>query len=327
VAYVIAEDKDAYYLPSVLVLALAAGFGAQAILARVRPAASAAAAAALALLPVLPLATGFAYADRSRYFIAEDYVSNTLATVAPGGMLLTGDWQLYSPLLYFREVEAKRRDAVSIDIHLLRRSWYFDYLERQFPETIARARPQVSTFVEELVAWEKDPALYARSPDLTQRINGRFLAMLKAFVDTHPGPIYATRDAVLPGLASDPDVVRTLTAGRTLVPQGLVFELASGRPPSAPQAVRLETLVLFDGSIPFEQDDVVSVKVKPVYLSMIGARGAYLEAMGDHRGAAAAFEEALALDPAFAPARDALERNRRAHEAPQPRPSLLSPLP
>ncbi len=310
VTYVIGEDKDAYYLPSYLALCLAAGFGAQAVLAQVGRRAYV--AAVLALLPALPLAANAAYADRSRYFIAEDYVANALAGVAPGGMLLTGDWQLYAPLLYFREVEARRRDVVSMDIQLLRRSWYFDYLERQYPRTMAATRPQVDAFVEDLVAWEHDPGLYARSPDLTRRISGRFGAMLEAFVDTHEGTVYATRDAVLPGLAPDPEVPRALAKGRTLVPHGLVFELARDPSGRTPQVVRLETRGLFDGSIRFEADDVVSLKVKPTYLAMIASRGAYLEAAGDHAGAAAAFEEALAKDPGFVPAREALERARRA---------------
>ena len=76
---------------------------------------------------------------------------------------------------------------------------------------------------------------------------------------------------------------------------------------------------LFDGTLRFEPDDVVMLKVRPVYLAMIASRGAYLEAAGDHRGAAAAFEEAVSLDPAFAPAQAALERNRKA-DARRPRP-------
>ena len=157
------------------------------------------------------------------------------------------------------------------------------------------------------------PAYYARSPDLTRRISGRFQEMLRAFVDTHPGPVYATRDGVLPGFGMDVEVPRSLTAGRALVPRGLLFELARTRP-RLPDALPLRMRGLFDGSIRFEPDDVVAVKVRPVYLAMIASRGAYVESAGDHRGAAAAFEQALALDPTFAPARDALERNRRAQE-------------
>ena len=319
VAYVIGEDKDAYYLPSFLALALAAACGAQAVLGWAGGRAPLA-AAVLVLLPALPLVSNYAYADRSRYFIAEDYVANALAAVAPGGMILTGDWQLYSPLLYATHVEGVRPDVVAIDLHLLRRSWYFAYLERRFPEAIARARPQVDAFLEELIAWEHDPDLYARSPDLTRRISGRFQAFLKALVDTYPAPIYATRDGVLTGFGSDLDVPRTLTHGRVLVPRGLLFELARGRPDPLPAPIPLRMRGLFDGSIRFEPDDVVALKVKPVYLAMIASRGAYLEAAGDRRGAAAAFEEAVVLDPTFAPARDALERNRRAQESARSRP-------
>ena len=319
VAYVIGEDKDAYYLPSFLALALAAAFGAQAVLGWARDRAPAA-AVVLALLPALPLVGNHAYADRSRYFIAEDYVANALAGIAPGGMLLTGDWQVYSPLLYARNVEGVRPDVVAIDLNLLRRSWYFDYLQRRFPDTIARAGPPVDAFLQELRSWERNPDLYARRPDLTRRIGGRFEELLRAFVDTHPAPVYATRDGVLPGFGMDIEVPRTLTAGRALVPRGLVFELARQRPAESPAAVPLRMRGLFDGSIRFEPDDVVTVKVRPVYLAMIASRGAYLEAAGDHRGALAAFEEAVRLDPTFAPAQAAVERNRRALAARQPGP-------
>jgi hypothetical protein len=309
-AYVIGEDKDAYYLPSFLALALLASFGAQALLGRVHRAAPVTAAGLLILAAALPLASGYAYADRSRYFIAEDYVTNALRGVAQGGMLLTGDWQLYSPLLYLREVEGQRRDVVAMDILHLRRSWYFETLDRQFPRAVDAARPQVEAYVTELRAWEQDPGLYARSPELTRRINDRFLAMLKALVDTHPGPVYATRDVVLPAAASDPEVARTLIVGHPLVPRGLVFELAKKRPEQSPPAVPLEMRGLFDGSLRFEPDDVVSLRVKPVYLGMIAARGAYLAVMGDRAGAETVFRQTLALDPGFAPARAALDTLR-----------------
>lgn len=310
VAYVIGEDKDAYYLPSFVAIALAAAFGVQALLSwvqRQRPLA----AAGLATIPILGLVSAYPYADRSRYFVAEDYASSALAAVEPGGMLLTGEWQLYAPLLYYKEVDGVRPDVVSIDLHLLRRSWYFDYLERRFPETMERIRPPLQAFLTELVAWEHDPGLYARSAELTARISGRFQAMLEALVGTHPAAVYATRDAVLAGFGTDAEVVRALTHRRTLVPRGLLFELARARPAQLPP-VPLRSRGLFDGTLRFEPDDVVVLKVRPAYLAMTATRGAYLESVGDRAGAAAAFEQALALDPTFAPARDGLERNRRA---------------
>jgi hypothetical protein len=310
--YVIGEDKDAYYLPVFLALAVAAGCGAQACLAWATARGRAPLTAALLAVPLVVVVGNYAYADRSRYVIAQDYVSNVLASVAPDGMLLTADWQLYSPLLYVREVEGRRRDVVAMDIHLLRRSWYFDYLKRQYPGTMAAAGPEVEVFLEDLDAWEHDPARYAASRELTERISRRFTAMIRTFVAKHPGRVYATRDVALPPMSPDPEVSKALLADRDVVPQGLVFELTRERGFHEPEPVRLETRGLFDGSIPFEPDDVVSLKVKPTYLYMVAGRGLYLAAGGDHRGAIVAYDEALALDPGYEPARAARERSQQA---------------
>ena len=106
--YAIAEDMDAYYLPTYIAAAIAAGAGAQQVLlwARTRavrwPRAPLVAAGALLLVPVVALAGNFRFNDRSHYWIARDYVDNILRTIEPDGLLLTLDWQVCSPLLYTR---------------------------------------------------------------------------------------------------------------------------------------------------------------------------------------------------------------------------------
>ena len=65
---------------------------------------------------------------------------------------------------------------------------------------------------------------------------------------------------------------------------------------------------LFDGTIPIEVDDVVSLKVRPVYLTMVTSRGLYLAGHGRLDQAREAFRETLALDPGFEPARQGLAR-------------------
>ncbi|HSE98998.1 MAG TPA: DUF2723 domain-containing protein, partial [Blastocatellia bacterium] len=143
--YEIAEDKDAYYLPAFVAMAIAAGAGVEWVIAHSRTLklGSVMVAALLFLVPATALASSLPFNDRSRYFIAKDYVENILSTVEPNGMLLTLDWQVYSPLMYFRLVEMLRPDVVAIDVNHLRRSWYYDYLRRAYPDLIEKNRDKV----------------------------------------------------------------------------------------------------------------------------------------------------------------------------------------
>src|SRR6185369_2668757 len=131
--YEIAEDKDAYYIPAFMAMAIAACFGAAWLIQKARPkglpseAALSLALIVIAIAPLASLAGSYSYNNRSRYYIAQDYVENILSTIEPGGMLLTSDWQVYSPMMYTRQIEHRRKDVITIDINQLRRSWYFDY--------------------------------------------------------------------------------------------------------------------------------------------------------------------------------------------------------
>jgi hypothetical protein len=69
---------------------------------------------------------------------------------------------------------------------------------------------------------------------------------------------------------------------------------------------------LNDKSLKFADDDVVKVKVLPVYKVMMTNRGLYLAAHGLHDRAVSAFKEALALDPGYRPAEQGLNESVRA---------------
>ena len=312
--YAIAEDMDAYYLPTYIAATVAAGAGAQQVLvwARARgvrwPRAPLVAAGALLLVPAVALAGNFRFNDRSRYWIARDYVANILQSIEPGGMLLTLDWQVCSPLLYTRTIEGERRDVTVIDVNLMRRSWYFDYLRREYPELMQQTRDQVDAFLEDLTRWEQDPELYQRDAALNQRIDTRFHDVIMALVQQHlrNGPVYITQDIALNRSAQDMRLTQSLAAAYQLVPQGLVFQLVRDRAFRSPVETPLITRGLADGTLRFESDDVVRLKVFPVYVSMLYNRGRYLSLFGDHARAADAFRQALALDPSFAPAQSAL---------------------
>jgi tetratricopeptide (TPR) repeat protein len=312
-SYEIAEDKDAYYLPTFISIAIAAGLGirwlVQRAVSKSLPGVKPSLAAAIAVLVVctIALTANWPFNNRRRYFIAHDYVDNLLNAIAPNGLLLTLDWQVVSPMFYAQEIEQIRLDVKVVDINLLRRSWYFDYLKHAYPGLMERSREKIDVFVENLKEWERDPGAFARSPALTQRISTAFLEMIQSMVtnESRVAPVYMTNDLISSDSVNG-ELTRWLTQKYQLVPQGLVFNLADGQGFHDSPDVRLQIRGLADGKLRFGKGDPVNVKVLPVYTNMLINRGRYLALFGQHERAIAAFEQALALNPDLALARQGL---------------------
>jgi tetratricopeptide (TPR) repeat protein len=321
--YEIAEDKDAYYLTSIMAATIAAGFGAHWLIKKVPEwthlssnLARYLAVASIALVLIIALVANLSYDNRSRYFIATDYLDNIYSAIEPGGMLLTRDWQVYSPSLYQREIEHRREDVVAIDVNQLRRSWYFDYLARAYPSTIEQARDKVDAFLEDLTHWERDPDLYQRDVMLNQRISSRFYEMILAFVRNHirTAPVYVTLDIAANRDGTDSELTKALAGSYQLVPQGLIFQATEQRGFVQPLEEKLITRGLADGTSKFEDGDVVKLKVLPVYVTMFYNRGRYLAANGKHQQAIDAFKQAIELQPGFSAAQQGITESLRAIE-------------
>ena len=312
-SYEIAEDKDAYYMPTFISIAIAAGLGIRwlirSALSKSLPVVKPSLAAVVAVLVVSTIAftANWPFNNRRHYFIAHDYVDNLLKTIAPNGLLLTLDWQVVSPMFYAQEIEQLRRDVKVVDINLLRRSWYFDYLKHAYPGLIERSREKIDLFVENLKEWERDPGGFARSPALTQRISAAFLEMIQSMVtnESRVAPVYMTNDLISSDSVNG-ELTRWLTQKYQLVPQGLVLNLADGQGFHDSPDVHLDVRGLADGTLRFGKGDPVNVKVLPSYANMLINRGRYLALFGQHERAIAAFEQALMLNPNLALARQGL---------------------
>ena len=312
-SYEIAEDKDAYYLPVFIAIAIAAAFGIRWLIrfagSRRAPILAPYLVGAVAI--VFTLATAFAanwpFNNRRHYFIADDYVENLFSTIAPNGLLLTQDWQVVSPTFYAQEIEQRRRDVKVIDINLLRRSWYFDYLRRANPGLIERSRDKIDPYVELLRLWERDPAAFDGNQDLTRRISMAFLELVRSMVrnEINVAPAYITND-VLSADKTNGYLTQWIPQTYQLVPQGLVFDLAIDQGFHDSPDSHLRTRGLADGTLRFADDDVVKLKVLSVYTRMLTNRGRYLAAFNQHERAIIAFKEALALDPNLTAAQQGL---------------------
>ena len=306
-SYYIADDKDAYYLPTFLSLALAAAFGIRwaMMFAKVKPVMIVVAAA----LPVIALASNYQYSDRSEYFYAHDYIENALKSVEPGGMILTADWQLYAPSFYVCDIEGNRRDAVIIDTNLLRRSWYFGYLEQVYPDVIERSRNEVNDMVADLLDFERDPASFQKSPSRTQRANAHLNQLIRSLIlnQMERGPLYVSFDLADPDGKDDVHVSKVVGDDYELVPQGLLFRVHKKASTDFLAQPEINTRGLNDIAKKYDQDDIVRASVARVYVNMLSNSGIYLGSKGRKDEAARQFRKALAIDPEFEPAKKGLD--------------------
>jgi hypothetical protein len=311
-SYEIAEDKDAYYLPVFISIAIAAAFGMrwliQIAIFKFKPSGSYwVAAIAVLVTSATAFAANWPFNNRRHYFIAHDYVENLLSTIEPNGLLLTQDWQVVSPMFYAHEIEQRRRDVGVIDVNLLRRSWYFDYLRHAHPDLVERSHEKIEAFVEILKQWERDPAAFATNQLLTQRISAAFFEMIRSIVtnENRLAPVYITQDLLFTDTMNG-ELTKWITQNYQLVPQGLVFNLAADQSLHDLPDPHLQTRGLTDGTVRFDKDDVVNLKILPAYTSMLVNRGRYLALFNQHERAIIAFKEALALNPSLATARQGL---------------------
>jgi tetratricopeptide (TPR) repeat protein len=218
-------DIDSYFIPAFLVWALLCGEGVAwllGLLARKAhsPGLIRAARLVLPLVFLAPLFANWKGNDLSRNYLPYDFGRNALASTEPGALVLTVNWDMYSPILYIQNIEGTRRDVVMVDKELLRRSWYFKYLGERHPWLIEGSRREVESYLALLDEFE------AGTLKDNNEIQRRFIVLINRFI--HLGlaegrPVYLAYNQAMdqtdyPGTA--PDMVR--------IPCGLLYRLLPG---------------------------------------------------------------------------------------------------
>src|SRR5207247_1172812 len=94
-------------------------------------------------------------------------------------------------------------------------------------------------------------------------------------------PVYMTNE-VLSADKTNGYLTQWIPKTYQLVPQGLVFNLATDSSFDDSPEMRLETRGLADGTVRFEKDDVVNLKILSAYTSMLINRGRYLAMFNQH---------------------------------------------
>lgn len=163
-------DIESYYMPSFIMLLISFAYGIGALERYLKP------VVILALTVAVPVINYHSCTLRGNMF-GMDFGRAHIAALPDSSLLITTYWDIYSPLMYLRQVRQERRDLVVIDKELLRRTWYLQYLEREYPGFYARTRMPAEAYLIELEKFE-----YGR-PYQPQVIQARYIDMLNSFVD------------------------------------------------------------------------------------------------------------------------------------------------
>jgi hypothetical protein len=94
--------------------------------------------------------------NQSDVYSYEDYTRAILKSVSEESIIFSYQWDFFvSPSYYFRYVEDYRNDVAVVDKELLRRSWYFDQLNNNYPFVLNNMKEVVDRFKTALLPFER----------------------------------------------------------------------------------------------------------------------------------------------------------------------------
>ena len=106
---------------------------------------------------MIELPVNFNEVDQSSMHTFEDYTLAVLKNADPNSVIFTYAWDYFvSPSYYFQYSEGIRKDVAVIDKELLRRSWYYNQMERDIPNVIKDIKPEINNFLEAVKPFERD---------------------------------------------------------------------------------------------------------------------------------------------------------------------------
>ncbi|MDP4190800.1 MAG: DUF2723 domain-containing protein [Bacteroidota bacterium] len=122
----------------------------------------------ISVLIVLQIIIIFKDIDRSGCLSFEDYTKGLLMSTDKKSLVFSYQWDYFvSETYYFQNVENFRKDVAVIDKELLRRSWYYNQLQRNHPDIAGKLQPFISPFQQALRPFERDEKF---DPNLLERL-------------------------------------------------------------------------------------------------------------------------------------------------------------
>ncbi len=151
-------DIDTYFLLSYFAFSFFIGFGSLRLLIYFQKyfIKKKIVSAVVLIVCLIPLWVNYSISDQSDVHTFEDYTLSILKHVEKDAIIFSYQWDYFiSPSYYFQFVEKNRSDVAVIDKELLRRSWYFDQLKRNYPCVIKYLNEEIDSFLNALQPFER----------------------------------------------------------------------------------------------------------------------------------------------------------------------------
>jgi hypothetical protein len=248
-------------------------------------------AGALTALVLAGLLAADHVAERSRRRDARavETADDALASLPPGALAFTPEWNVYSPSLGATAVAGRRADVLFLDLLLLRRGWYLDAFERKHPDRYGEVKAALDAYRTKLADWEEGRPYDGN--ELTRLYDGFTRAL-----------IAAAWKRGAPAMWLGTVIPEHLPPGAALVPSGIAYRILPSSRETA--AYRPDAPVVFDRALVADlpTDDTYTLKIRPLYAGMLVQRALYEAAFSRRADAWARLGLALEIDPSNAEA-------------------------
>jgi len=157
--------------------------------------------------------------DESITFVYEDYTKEILGSVSKNAIVFSYQWDYFlSASYYFQLVEKYRKDVVVIDKELLRRSWYYNQLEKNYPGVLDGVKSEKELFLNALKPFEMDEKFDSNLlENLYRRIMTNLVSTNISKRDFYVGPELFENEMQKGEFI--------LPEGYTLIPDGFLFKV------------------------------------------------------------------------------------------------------
>ena len=217
------NDIDAYFLLAYISLAFFALFGIVQLVAflKTKKVKTQLAYGVIILFPLFQIFSNIDTVTQKDNYTYQDYTKSLINSLPEKSIVFSYQWDyLISPSYYFQIVENFRPDIILIDKELLRRSWYYNQIERDHPGLLKGIRSEVDNFLDALKPFERSENFNPNS------LENLFRKIMTGLISTNiKEHHYFIAPELVEGEMSRGDF--QLPKGYTLVPYSFLYEVVT----------------------------------------------------------------------------------------------------